>query len=133
MAMQRQMIVILGWSKWPSFSLKDSRTIELLFIYFIRQSLFSLEKHFLFILRNTSTRESCYALNYRVITRGVFFSSSHALLRVHEKPTRKYSLFVIITSFFFWKNIFSKKILIFSIVVIMRNHGNQNILSSNYA
>ena len=78
-------------------------------------------------------REFNYAFNYCVITRDVFFSSSHALLRVHEKPTRKYSLFVIITSFFFKKNIFSKKILIFSIVVIMRNHGNQNILSSNYA
>jgi hypothetical protein len=79
------------------------------------------------------TRESCYALNYCVITRDDFFSSSHALLRVHEKPTRKYSLFVKITSFLFKKNIFSKKILIFSIVVIMRNLVYRNFFSSNNA
>jgi hypothetical protein len=30
MAMQRQMIVILGSSKWPSFTLKDSRTITMI-------------------------------------------------------------------------------------------------------
>jgi hypothetical protein len=30
MAMQRQMIVILGSSKWPSFTLKDSHTITMI-------------------------------------------------------------------------------------------------------